>query len=184
MKLLQVLSLVFSAPAIAAVVTIVFSLFSSNMLLSIIIGFLFLVIIPMLPVLYFFEQGLIDIDIQERKKRTLFFLTAIVSYVATSFIFYYLNYHHMFSISIAYMFVTSFIMLINLFWKISVHSAGVAGPTTALVYVFGIELIPIYVFTFIIIYVRLKLKAHNLIQLIAGAFAAILITFLTYLFFY
>lgn len=178
------LSYFLSAPAIAAIVTIIFSLSSPDIFLSVVVGFLFLVIIPILPVFYFFEQKLIDIDVHDRKKRTIFFLMAIISYITASVIFYYLNYHTMFSISMAYIFVTTAVMIINLFWKISVHSAGVAGPTTALVYVFGKELIPLYIFTIIIIYIRLKLRAHNLIQLIAGSVVAIAVTFLTYLFFY
>ena len=80
----------------------------------------------------------------------------------------------------SYVFVTSAVFIINLFWKISAHSAGVAGPTTALVYVFGPSLIPLYVLTLLVMWVRLKIKVHNLKQLIAGALIAIFITSLVY----
>ncbi len=87
-------------------------------------------------------------------------------------------------ISLSYVFVTTAIMFVTLFWKISVHSAGVAGPTTALVYFFGKEMIFLHILTMIVILVRLKLKVHTLPQLIAGSVMAIVVTFLTYFFFY
>lgn len=123
-------------------------------------------------------------EVHKKKKRTFFFLMAIASYILSSAIFYLLDYHAMFFISLAYAFVATAVMLVNMFWKISVHSAGVAGPTTALVCVFGAALIPLYIFTVAVVYVRLKLKAHTPPQLLAGALIAIAVTFLTYFFFY
>lgn len=87
-------------------------------------------------------------------------------------------------ISLTYVFVTASIMFVTLFWKISVHSAGVAGPTTALVYFFGLGFVPMYILTALVITVRLKLKAHTLPQLLAGVLIAMAVTFLTYFFFY
>ncbi len=178
------LSHLLSAPAVAVLVTIIFSQFSPDALTSIIVGVLFLAAIPSIPVFYFFEEGVVDIDIRNRKRRTLFFFFAILNYIAAALIFYYLGDRLMFLISLAYFLVTCSIALINLFWKISVHAAGVAGPTTALVYIFGKEIIPLYIFTIVIIYVRIKLKMHSLSQLLAGTIVAIAMTFLTYYLFY
>ena len=90
----------------------------------------------------------------------------------------------MLAISLAYLFVDIAIMVNNLFWKISIHAAGIAGPTTALVYVFGTKFIFLYIFTALVFYIRLKLKAHTLYQLMAGCAVAIGVTFLMDLFFY
>lgn len=182
--MLKILSNALSAPVIAAAVAVIFSFYSPNMFLSAILGILFLSIIPVMPFLYFYSKGLVDIDINERKYRTFFLLFAIVVYIMSSAIFFYLNYHEMLLISLAYVFVTTSIMLATLFWKISIHSAGVACPTTALVYFFGKEIIFLYILTAIVIFVRFKLKVHTLSQLIAGSAAAIVVTFLTYFFFY
>ncbi|TRZ54038.1 hypothetical protein D4Q76_03280 [archaeon] len=138
----------------------------------------------MLPIFYFSIKGSTDMEVRERQKRTFFFLIAIACYIISSAVFYLLDYHEMLSISLAYAFVTAAVMLVNISWKISVHSAGVAGPTTAMVYVFGLWLIPLYSLTVLVILVRLKMKAHTLPQLIAGTLMAIAITFLTYFLFY
>lgn len=182
--MLQFLSNALSAPAIAAAVSIAFSLNSQNFALSTLLGILLLSVFPILPIFYFSRKGATDMEVHERKKRTFFFLMAIAGYILSSAVFYFLNYHSMFFISLAYIFVTTAVMLVNIFWKISVHSAGVAGPTTALVYVFGLGFIPLYILTVLVILVRLKLKAHTLPQLMVGALMAIAITFLTYFFFY
>ncbi|MFZ3077214.1 MAG: hypothetical protein WA139_02050 [Candidatus Aenigmatarchaeota archaeon] len=183
--MLRFLSDILSPPVIAAAVTVAFSALSPNVPLSMILGFLFLVAVPMLPFFYLFAKGLVnDIDVKDRKMRIYFLFIALISYIASSIIFHYLGYHAMFLISLAYVFVASAVMVANFFQKISIHSAGIAGPTTALVYVFGLGLVPLYILTVIVCHVRLKQKAHTLPQLMVGALIAIAITFTIYFFFY
>ena len=179
----KVLSYLLSAPMIALYVTIIFSLLSPiglgsiDIFSSIVIGLIFLVLIPMGSVYYFNKK---DIDVRKKEERTRLYLISIVSYLTSSAIFWILNSHVMFVISVAYVFVSSSVSIINIFWKISAHSAGVAGPTTALVYVFGANLIPLYVLTLLVFWIRLKIKAHNILQLVTGAIIAIFITSLVY----
>lgn len=183
-KVLKILSNALSPPAIAAATAVIFSLLSPDILLSAILGVSFLAAIPSIPFLYLLKKRLTDMDIRSRRIRAAVLTAAIASYAASSAVFYYLNYHAMFAISLAYLFVTAAIMLNNLFWKISIHAAGIAGPTAALVFVFGTGLVPLYVLTAAVFYARLKLKAHTLAQLFGGAVAGIVVTFLTYLIFY
>lgn len=182
--MLRLLSNILSAPAIAAAVTIIFSLSSPDIFLSLTLGFLFLVFFPVLPFFYFLERKIIDFDASDRRKRTTILLAASANYAAASAVFYWLDYHAMFSISAAYFFVTSAVLIINLFWKISIHAAGAAGPTTALVYVFGTGLLPLYILTAVVAYARFRLKAHTIPQLAAGAIIAAVVTFLVYFFLY
>ena len=179
----KVLSYLLSAPMIAVYVTIIFSLLSPiglgsiDVFSSIVIGLVFLVLIPMGSVYYFNKR---DLEIRKKEERTKLYLISIVSYLTCSAIFWILNSHVMFVISIAYVFVSSAVSVINIFWKISAHSAGVAGPTTALIYVFGLNLVPLYALTLVVFWIRLKIKAHNILQLITGAVVAIFITSLIY----
>lgn len=183
-KILKILSHAFSPPVVAAETVVIFSSLSPNIALSAGLGILFLAVIPILPFLYFLGKRQTNINIISRRIRTVVLIMAIASYAASSAVFYYLDYHAMFAISLAYLFVDIAIMVNNLFWKISIHAAGIAGPTTALVYVFGTKFVFLYIFTAMVFYIRLKLKAHTLCQLVAGCAVAVVVTFLTYLFFY
>ncbi len=168
---------------VALYVTIIFSFFSPiglgyvDAFSSIMIGTIFLAVIPMSSI-YFFSKK--DPEVYKKEERTKLYLISLVSYLTCSAIFWILNSHVMFVISMAYVFVSSAVSIINIFWKISAHSAGVAGPTTALIYVFGTNLIPLYVLTLFVFWIRLKIKAHNILQLIIGSIVAIFITLMVY----
>ncbi len=177
MKFLRVISTLLSPTLMAFYVLIVFSLLSEAKILSALIGFFFLTFIPSFSI-YYFSKG--SIDYTERKGRWKMYLIALLSYLIASLIFFSLNIHPMFLISLTYFFVAFAICIINFFWKISAHSAGVAGPITALIYVFGLSLLPLYLLVFLVIWCRRKMGIHNLEQLIAGAVVAIFITFLVY----
>jgi hypothetical protein len=177
------LSVILSPPAIGFYVTIIFSLFSPiglgsiGIFSNIVIGLIFLVLIPIGSNFYFNKKV---IDILKKEDRIKPYLISIVSYLTSSAIFWLLNSHVMFLISMSYLFVASVVSVVNIFWKISAHTAGVAGPTTALVYVYGTTLLPIYVLTLLTFWVRLKMKAHSISQLIAGIIVAIFITSIVY----
>jgi len=179
----RILSFFLSPPLIALYVTIIFSMFSPiglgyiDVFSSIIIGIIFLVLIPLTSVYYFSKK---DFDVRNKDERTRLYLISITSYLISSTIFWFLNSHVMFVISMAYVFVTSACSIINIFWKISAHSAGTAGPVTALVYVFGLSLIPLYILIFLVFWARLKIKIHNVLQLSMGAVIAIFITLSVY----
>ncbi len=182
--MLEILSHAFSPPAIAAAAAVIFSLLSPNILLSSILGISFLAVIPTLPFLYLLKKRLTDMDIRSRRTRASVLAAAAASCAASSAIFYYLGYHAMFAISLAYLFAAAAVAINSLFWKISIHAAGVAGPTTALAYVFGIGALPIYLLVLLTAFVRFRLKAHTLPQLMGGAAVAIIVTLLAYLAFY
>ncbi len=183
-KMLEILSHILSPPAVAAVAAVIFSFLSPNILLSAILGISFLAVTPSLPFLYILKKRLTGMDIRSRRTRASALAAAAASYAASSAVFYYLGYHAMFAISLAYLFVAVAVAINSLFWKISIHAAGIAGPTTALVYVFGIGALPLYLLTLLTVFVRFRLKAHTLPQLIGGTAVAIIVTLLAYLAFY
>lgn len=182
--MLKLLSHILSPPVIAIAAVIIFSSSSPTFFLSAVLGILLLAVIPTLPFFYLLKKGHIDIDMTSRKIRAVTMLTSIASNIASSAVFYYLGYHAMLAISLAYLFVSVAIAINGLFWKISIHAAGIACPTTALVYAFGIGAVPLYLLTLLTVFVRFRLKAHTLAQLIGGSVVAIVVTFLVYLFFY
>jgi hypothetical protein len=190
-KIAENISKILSPVVIAFIATLWFSIFSplqSHDLLtittSIILGIFFLSIFPAFAVVYNFKKGKIDLWVSDRKTRTPFYFVALTGYIIASIVFFMLDYKAMFVLSIAYIFVTAVIMLVNLFWKVSTHSGGVTGPVTALIHGFGIYAIPLTALIPIVIWARLKLKAHSLMQLIMGVVIAAFFTSIIYLLLY
>ena len=116
---------------------------------------------------------LADQDASIKEERTIPFVIAIVFYLIGLWIMikYDLN-----IISIAFWFCyisnTVITIFINRFWKISAHAMGVAGPFSAMVFVFGwlgIILLPIVI---LVGWARIELKCHTLTQVIAGILLA------------
>jgi membrane-associated phospholipid phosphatase len=71
---------------------------------------------------------------------------------------------------------TLFIFLVNLRWKISIHTMGIAGPTTVLVFVFGWWGALLGLLLPPVIWSRVYLKKHTLAQALAGAVVGFLLT--------
>jgi membrane-associated phospholipid phosphatase len=85
-------------------------------------------------------------------------------------------------ISIAFWFCyisnTLITILINKHWKISAHAMGAAGPLAAVTYAFGPIGLLFIVIVFLVGWSRIKLKVHNLTQVIAGVLLAFISTYL------
>ena len=155
-----------------------------NSLYCFLLGIAFIVVLPVSPVLVAYALGRTDIWVSSRTSRTPFFILAIMTYLIGSLIFFYGKSTAMYAISLSYVFVTLGVTLINLKWKISVHAAGIAGPSTALVGVFGLAALPIVALIVLVVWARIKLKAHTPWQSIAGAIVGVLITLGVYVIFY
>ncbi|UCG94945.1 MAG: hypothetical protein JSV92_02735 [archaeon] len=178
-------SILFSAPLIAAYVTIIFSLFSpiglgsSSVLSSIFLGLIFLSFFPMF-VIFLEGKTFTGWNFFDRRERNKVYPWVILSYFLGSLVFWSTGNKIMFIISASYVLVTLPLFLTNFFWKISVHTAGITGPITALVCVFGFFLSPLYLTAVPVAYSRYRLGSHDNVQLVAGALVAIFITYLTY----
>jgi len=82
----------------------------------------------------------------------------------------------MFAIALAYLCVGTAAFAITVGWKISAHTAGVAGPTTALAFVLGVWMLPPYALSVVIIWARVELGAHTFGQADAGMLVAVVVT--------
>ncbi|MEJ2243815.1 MAG: hypothetical protein P8X87_04680 [Candidatus Bathyarchaeota archaeon] len=104
----------------------------------------------------------------KRTKRIPFFLIAIASYFAATIIFALTETRIMFLLALGSLFVSIIAMGINMFWKVSIHTAGVTGPIFALVYVFGVAALPLATIVGLVGWSRIKLKNHTFGQTLAG----------------
>jgi membrane-associated phospholipid phosphatase len=177
--------------SMAAAVSVLFSWFSPlgtgpslAPFWSAIAGIVMLSIGPFLPVAYSAITGRTDLDVSDVKKRWMLYPPGLVSYAAGAAIFLELNDKVMFVIALAYLCVGAATLMITLGWKISAHTAGVAGPTTALAFVFGVWILPLYVLSIVMVWARVKLGAHTLGQALVGVLVAVAVTTCVYSIFY
>ncbi|RLE65452.1 MAG: hypothetical protein DRJ47_05025 [Thermoprotei archaeon] len=181
--LANLVSHVFNAPAFAIYILllIVFEekIDSMYSLLVLSTGILFLAFFPVVFILIEKIRGHVDYFVSDVKKRPKFFIPPLISYFTGFSLFHAIGlkvialyYLVFFSVSLA-------LFIVTFRWKISVHAAGVAGPATFLVYVYGLKFILLYLLVPMVSWSRVKLKAHNVSQVVAGAIIAILVTFVT-----
>jgi membrane-associated phospholipid phosphatase len=179
------------APLINLYVGIIFSLASPiglgpylSPLQSVLICILIMVILPISPIVLEAWRGNVDLDVSNRESRTKFFVFSMMCYVLAFVVYGYFRCHIMSTLAAAYFSVTFGVLLVSLRWKISVHGAGIGGPGAALIYVYGpIALSVIFVWA-MVIYSRVTLKQHTLLQSIAGVLIAVIISWTTYVFLY
>jgi membrane-associated phospholipid phosphatase len=186
-KVAEIYSKTFTPFSVAAIVSVVFSWFSPEgigpsmtPLSSATIGILTLCVAPFLPVAYNATIGRTDLDVSDVKKRAPLYVLGLFGYATGAAIYSSLNNRIMFVMAVAYLCVSFTMLTITLGWKISAHTAGIAGPTTALVFVFGAQVLLLYGLSILMIWGRVRLGSHTLSQALAGAVVAIVVTSLVF----
>ena len=61
------------------------------------------------------------------------------------------------------------VQFITRYWKISTHALGITAPLVALTILYGPQPLPFLVLIPIVCWARVYLKAHTLLQVVAGA---------------
>jgi membrane-associated phospholipid phosphatase len=190
-KTAEVFSKMLTPFAVAAVISIAFSWFSPigigpvmSPFSSAFVGILTLCVFPLMPVLYSAGTGRTDLDVSDVTKRAPLYGLGLIGYAIGIATFLFLDNRLMSIMALAYLCVGLAMCLITLVWKISAHTAGIAGPTTALLFVFGTWVIPFYTLSIFMIWCRVRLHAHTLSQAVAGLIVAIAITAIVYSAFY
>jgi membrane-associated phospholipid phosphatase len=175
-----------SPPTIAIVATISFSLWSPIGLgslyppLSILLCFSLFAFLPFLPVIYYYRKKVVDLYVSKKETRTPFFLIAIALYSIAAIIFFATDTKIMFLLALGYTFVTIILLVVNNFWKVSVHSAGVTGPIFALIFVFGVMVLPLSLVILLVSWSRIKLKMHTFRQTLVGTLIPIAVGLVIY----
>jgi hypothetical protein len=173
------ISIFVAPPTMVIVTTVSFSLWSPIGLgllsapYSILLCFLCFAFIPFFSIIYFYREKVVDLFISKRKARTPFYLVAIASYSFATIIFLVTSTKIIFLLALCSLIVTIILMGVNLFWKVSVHCAGVTGPIFALVCVFGINAIPLTSIVGLVGWSRIKLKSHTFAQTLVGTLIAL-----------
>jgi len=146
--------------------------------LVIIVSLFFVTVVPTAVTYYFsIKLGRRDGDIPDRTLRFKPMMLGVVSYLIGTLCLYLMDAPKVMTVLMLCYAVVTFVMtIITLYWKISIHSVGVVGPSMALAVTFWpwgllyILLLPPIVWS------RYVLKRHTPAQLIAGALTGFLIT--------
>ena len=147
-------------------------------ILVILVSLLFVTVIPTAVTYYFsIKLGRKDGDIPDRTLRFKPMMLGVLSYILGTVSSYLLDAPRIMTVlMLCYALVTFVMTIITLYWKISIHSVGVVGPSMALAITFWpwgllyILLLPPIAWS------RYVLKRHTPAQLVAGAAAGFMIT--------
>jgi hypothetical protein len=146
---------------------------------------LFGAILPLSSTYYLVRKGIIpDLYASDRATRTEPFLWAMASYLTGVTVLLYVNAPFVVTALMACYFVNAIVMLIiTLYWKISIHAVGVSGPVTALVFELGAKMLIFFLLMLPVGWARVELKAHNKRQVAAGAILSSILTWLQMVFY-
>jgi len=184
---MRIISAILSPPAIAFGTVTVFSFFSpigTGLLQpwhSFLLGLFFIVIGPILPLMTMVALGKLTFDVRNRRDRPLLYLAAILVYSAGAVVAWFFQNHTMAVLAVAYAAVTSAIAIVSLFWKVSAHAAGVAGPITGLIWIYGLIPVPFLLLAVLVAWARWRQGLHTITQLISGILIAMIVTAGVYL---
>ncbi|MGA7074959.1 MAG: PAP2 family protein [Halobacteriota archaeon] len=118
-----------------------------------------------------------DMDLPARTDRSHPLLLATVSYfIGTAVLLIIRAPVLSTAVMFGYFAGTLFLFFVNLRWKISIHTMGIAGPTTVLVFVFGYWGALLGLLLPPVIWSRVYLKKHTVAQALAGAVVGFLLT--------
>lgn len=181
-KLAETLSFVLQPQAVAL---LLYALVSFNVLrgLRAVVFFLlsvvFVSVLPTVFVLSLARKGRVsDPDLPRREERFVPYLSIVGMYSALYALLYALAAPRaLLAITLCYITVTLVGAVVSLFWKISLHLAGIAGPVTALVLLVH----PLFAVLFGLLvplgWARVFLKKHTVLQVISGSLMSSAITY-------
>ncbi len=125
---------------------------------------------PMLYVLWLYATGRItDLDMSVRAERQKVFGAFVIFYAAGTVALYVTHAPALMTASMAgYTAASLIVQFITRTWKISTHALGITAPLVVLIYMYGPQPLPFLVLIPIVGWSRIWLKAHTLLQVVAG----------------
>ena len=137
-------------------------------------------IMPLVSVVTLLKMNIIkDFYATERNERFIPFLTSIFCYLLGTITLIIVQAPAPITALMACYIINGIVLAsITLKWKISIHASGVTSPVTALVYLLGTRLLPLFLLVLPVIWARLELKAHSKMQLTAGALLSTALTWI------
>ena len=135
-------------------------------------------VFPLTMVVLMLKKGIIsDFYATNRDERFIPFMVTIGSYIMGTISLLMVEAPAAITALMACYIVNGLILLlITMKWKISIHTSGITSPVTALVYLLGTRMLPLFLFFIPVAWARLELNAHTKFQLTAGALISSILT--------
>jgi membrane-associated phospholipid phosphatase len=178
--LAEKISYVFEAPLIAIIPFLIFNFYLNpeNFLQVESISLLFATISPIFLIITWSKLKKIDRDYTIKETRNYPLLIMVIIYFIGSLILWVMKANPLsISLMLCYAFNTLIVFFINLKWKISVHSMGISGPTTAILFFSPLGFI-LGLLGPIVMWSRTTLKKHTTKQVLAGSILGYVLTFI------
>ncbi|MGA3297616.1 MAG: hypothetical protein ABSD41_09200 [Candidatus Bathyarchaeia archaeon] len=137
-------------------------------------------LVPLVMVYQLSRRGIVsDYYVSQKEERAKPFAGAIISYLVGSGVLLLVNAPPIITaFMLCYAGNTMIMMIITLRWKISIHAAGIAGPTTGLIYGIGVWAAVFFTLLVPVGWARVRLKAHTPLQMLAGGLVTIAATWI------
>ena len=175
--LIEIPSIIFSSPIITTVLTVVIARYLPYIGL-IISSVFFYIVMPILLYFYLYKKGLItdekfDFNIRKREERPLYLFLIALGFITNFILISMYNIPQVKEITLFFSLAFLVFAIITIFWKISGHMTQTVITILILAYVFTDIRIYILLVGYLICvplvgYSRIKLKHHNIWQVIAG----------------
>jgi membrane-associated phospholipid phosphatase len=138
---------------------------------------------PMIYVFWLYSSDRIsDLDMSVRHEREAMFGAFVVFYLLGTIALYFVRAPSLLIAAMAgYTLSTAVVQYITRYWKISTHALGITAPLVAMTLLYGRQPLPFLVLIPMVGWARVYLKAHTLMQVLAGC---VLGAFSVVLFFY
>jgi membrane-associated phospholipid phosphatase len=133
---------------------------------------------PMLYVFWLYATDRIsDLDMSVRVEREMVFTAFVIFDLCGAAALWILQAPRlMIAAMLGYLVSTLVVQYITRYWKISTHALGITAPLVALTLLYGRQPLPFMILIPMVCWARVYLKAHTVMQVIAGAGLAIVTT--------
>ena len=125
------------------------------------------------PMLYVFRlyatDRISDLDMSVRHEREAIFSAFVVFYSLGTVCLYLAHAPRvMIAAMLGYTMSTILVQFITRYWKISTHALGITAPLVALAMLYGRQPLPFFVLVPMVCWARVYVRAHTVLQVIAG----------------
>jgi membrane-associated phospholipid phosphatase len=179
-RIASVVSAALNAPLITMITFILLILWQGTPKTPLLIGItsVFGCILPLIMVGVLLKLDLIeDFYAHDKEQRFIPFLWTSLFYLMGAISLVWVDAPITVTALMTCYFVNSLVLTAITFkWKISIHASGITGPVTALVYLLGSTMLPLFLIVIPVAWARVELKAHTKMQVTAGAIISTLLT--------
>lgn len=153
----------------------------NNFFILTLLCLLFAVFLPLITALMWIKSKNLDFDISDKNERIFPLLFGALSYLLGVIMLFIAGAPSVITVLMFCYFSNALLIIfITYFWKISLHSMSIAGPTAAMTYVFGYSGLLLGIPLLMVMWSRIYLNKHTPAQVIVGAVTSFVFTWLQF----